>query len=111
MSSLVADKIIRGCAQPRLAETEIQETWVSFTIPITGRKQKNYTLDLEVLPEQVGQAGAGQATLHNARPGVGWGGGSTGRGDVGGEGGMLDYSRAEHQTFLHPNKAEDYDSY
>lgn len=69
VSSLVADKIIRGCTQLRLAETEVQETWVSLSNSHHDKGAKNYTLDLEVLPEQVGQAGAGQATLHNARPG------------------------------------------
>lgn len=103
MSSLVADKII----QLRFAETEVQETWVSLSNSHHGEGAKNYTLDLEVLLEQVGQAGVGLATLHNARPGGAGQGGEV----RGAREGMLDYSRAEHQIFLHPSKAEDYDSY
>lgn len=84
VSSLVADKIIRVCTQLRLAETEVQETWVSLSNSYHGEGAKNYTLDLEVLTEQVGQAGAGQATLHNARPGGAVQGGEV---RVGGQGG------------------------
>lgn len=69
VSSLVAEKIICGCAQLRLAKTEVKETRVSLSNCHNGEGANNYILGLEVLPEQVSLAGAGQATLRNARQG------------------------------------------
>lgn len=64
-----------------------------------GREQKNYTLDLKVLPEQVGQAGASQATLHNARPG-----GAVQGGEVQGPGGCLITPEQSIKPFSIPAK-------